>query len=94
MLDHREHMARLFADHFGSPPAKILGLFGLGLERTLAWITGCPHVRELIPFPRLMNRLTPRHARWERRLTPFGAACPRSRPPPATPGLPDTRSTE
>ena len=33
--------------------------FGLGLERTVAWITGRPHVRELIPFPRLMNRLTP-----------------------------------
>ena len=25
----------------------------------VAWITGRPHVRELIPFPRLMNRLTP-----------------------------------
>jgi asparaginyl-tRNA synthetase len=33
--------------------------FGLGIERTVAWITGRPHVRELIPFPRLMNRLTP-----------------------------------
>jgi asparaginyl-tRNA synthetase len=33
--------------------------FGLGVERTVAWITGRPHVRELIPFPRLMNRLTP-----------------------------------
>jgi asparaginyl-tRNA synthetase len=33
--------------------------FGLGLERTVAWITGRPHVRELIPYPRLMNRLTP-----------------------------------
>jgi asparaginyl-tRNA synthetase len=33
--------------------------FGLGLERTVAWITGRPHVRELIPFPRLMSRLTP-----------------------------------
>ena len=33
--------------------------FGLGVERTLAWITGRPHVRELIPFPRLMNRLDP-----------------------------------
>ncbi len=33
--------------------------FGLGLERTVAWITGRPHVRELIPVPRLMNRLTP-----------------------------------
>jgi asparaginyl-tRNA synthetase len=33
--------------------------FGLGLERTVAWITGRHHVREMIPFPRLMNRLTP-----------------------------------
>jgi asparaginyl-tRNA synthetase len=33
--------------------------FGLGLERTVAWLTGRPHVREMIPFPRLRNRLTP-----------------------------------
>ena len=33
--------------------------FGLGVERTVAWITGRPHVREMIPFPRLMNRLHP-----------------------------------
>lgn len=33
--------------------------FGLGLERTLAWITGRPHIREMIPFPRLINRLHP-----------------------------------
>ena len=33
--------------------------FGLGLERFVAWMTGRPHIRELIPYPRLMNRLTP-----------------------------------
>ena len=33
--------------------------FGLGVERTVAWITGRHHVRELIPFPRMMNRLYP-----------------------------------
>ncbi|MCY9218333.1 amino acid--tRNA ligase-related protein, partial [Bacillus haynesii] len=33
--------------------------FGLGLERTVAWICGSPHVRETIPFPRLLNRLYP-----------------------------------
>lgn len=33
--------------------------FGLGIERTVAWITGRHHIREMIPFPRLMNRLTP-----------------------------------
>jgi asparaginyl-tRNA synthetase len=33
--------------------------YGLGIERTVAWITGRPHVREMIPFPRLINRITP-----------------------------------
>jgi asparaginyl-tRNA synthetase len=33
--------------------------FGLGLERTVAWICGIRHVRETIPFPRLINRLGP-----------------------------------
>ena len=33
--------------------------FGLGLERTVGWICGLPHVRETIPFPRLMGRLHP-----------------------------------
>lgn len=33
--------------------------FGLGLERTVAWICGLHHVRETIPFPRLMDRLRP-----------------------------------
>ena len=33
--------------------------FGLGLERTVAWITGTEHVREAIPFPRLLNRIYP-----------------------------------
>ena len=33
--------------------------FGLGLERTVAWICGLPHVRETIPFPRMMNRVRP-----------------------------------
>jgi asparaginyl-tRNA synthetase len=33
--------------------------FGLGLERTIAWICGLPHIREAIPFPRLMHRLRP-----------------------------------
>jgi asparaginyl-tRNA synthetase len=33
--------------------------FGLGLERTVAWICGTEHVRETIPFPRLLNRLYP-----------------------------------
>ncbi|PRX41805.1 asparaginyl-tRNA synthetase [Planifilum fimeticola] len=33
--------------------------FGLGLERTVAWICGLDHVRETIPFPRMLNRLYP-----------------------------------
>jgi asparaginyl-tRNA synthetase len=33
--------------------------FGLGLERTMAWICGIEHIRECIPFPRLMGRLRP-----------------------------------
>jgi asparaginyl-tRNA synthetase len=33
--------------------------FGLGIERTVGWICGLEHVRESIPFPRLMDRLYP-----------------------------------
>ncbi len=33
--------------------------FGIGLERTVAWLCGLDHVRETIPFPRLLNRLRP-----------------------------------
>jgi asparaginyl-tRNA synthetase len=33
--------------------------FGLGLERTVGWICGVPHLRETIAFPRMMTRLTP-----------------------------------
>jgi asparaginyl-tRNA synthetase len=33
--------------------------FGLGLERTIAWICGIEHVREAIPFPRMLYRLYP-----------------------------------
>jgi asparaginyl-tRNA synthetase len=33
--------------------------FGLGVERSVAWICGLPHVRETIPFPRMLNRLSP-----------------------------------
>jgi asparaginyl-tRNA synthetase len=33
--------------------------FGLGLERTVAWITGRPHIREMIPFPRMLHRIYP-----------------------------------
>lgn len=41
---------------FGSVPHSG---FGLGLERTVAWMCGLSHVRETIPFPRMMGRLKP-----------------------------------
>lgn len=33
--------------------------FGLGLERTVKWITGAAHIRETIPFPRMIYRIVP-----------------------------------
>jgi len=33
--------------------------FGIGVERTLAWLAGLDHVRETIPFPRMLYRLKP-----------------------------------
>jgi asparaginyl-tRNA synthetase len=33
--------------------------FGIGVERTVAWIAGAEHLRECIPFPRLLHRLYP-----------------------------------
>lgn len=41
---------------FGTVPH---GGFGLGVERTLAWICGLKHIRETIPFPRMMGRVHP-----------------------------------
>jgi len=41
---------------FGSVPHSG---FGFGLERIVAWVCGLQHVRETIPFPRMINRLTP-----------------------------------
>jgi asparaginyl-tRNA synthetase len=41
---------------FGSVPH---AGFGLGVERTVSWICGLDHVRETIPFPRMIYRLTP-----------------------------------
>jgi asparaginyl-tRNA synthetase len=41
---------------FGSVPH---GGFGLGLERTISWLTGVEHVRECIPFPRTLQRIYP-----------------------------------
>jgi len=33
--------------------------FGMGLERVVAWVCGLEHVREAIPYPRMLHRLTP-----------------------------------
>ncbi len=33
--------------------------FGMGLERVVAWVTGAKHLREVIPFPRMLTRLYP-----------------------------------
>jgi asparaginyl-tRNA synthetase len=41
---------------FGSVPH---AGFGMGIERAVTWICGLEHVRETIPFPRMLYRLTP-----------------------------------
>jgi asparaginyl-tRNA synthetase len=41
---------------FGSVPHSG---FGMGIERTVAWICGIEHIREAIPFPRMINRVYP-----------------------------------
>jgi len=41
---------------YGSVPH---GGFGLGIERTVAWLAGIPHIRETIPFPRMLYRIFP-----------------------------------
>ncbi len=33
--------------------------FGIGLERLVQWMTGIRHIREVIPFPRMINRINP-----------------------------------
>jgi len=41
---------------YGSVPH---GGFGLGIERTVAWVCGLHHVRETLPWPRMLNRMYP-----------------------------------
>ncbi len=41
---------------YGSVPH---GGFGIGIERTVAWLCGLKHVRETIPFPRMLERIYP-----------------------------------
>ncbi|MEW6228819.1 MAG: asparagine--tRNA ligase [Bacillota bacterium] len=65
LLDHRIREHNLPAEaykwymdlrRYGSVPHSG---FGLGVERTVAWVCGLDHVRETIPFPRLLNRIYP-----------------------------------
>ncbi|PXA58058.1 asparagine--tRNA ligase [Staphylococcus pseudintermedius] len=55
-LDTKSYQYYLDLRKYGSVPHSG---FGLGLERTVAWIAGVEHVRETSPFPRLLNRLYP-----------------------------------
>ena len=41
---------------FGSVPH---GGFGMGIERAVAWLCGLKHVRETIPFPRMLDKIQP-----------------------------------
>ena len=69
--DSLEHLERQIAAHelprqafewyldvrrFGSFPHSG---FGMGIERCVTWICGVPHLREAIPYPRMLNRLYP-----------------------------------
>jgi len=55
-LDENEYSWYLDLRKYGSVPHTG---FGLGLERTVTWLSGIEHVRESIPFPRLLNRIYP-----------------------------------
>ena len=55
-LDEKEYQWYLDLRRFGSVPHSG---FGLGIERLVAWVTGVSHVRETIPFPRMLNHLRP-----------------------------------
>ncbi|HEY0069548.1 MAG TPA: amino acid--tRNA ligase-related protein, partial [Chloroflexia bacterium] len=33
--------------------------FGMGIERVVAWVCGVPHLRETIPFPRMLDKIYP-----------------------------------
>lgn len=55
-LDEKEYSWYLDLRRYGSTPH---AGFGLGVERTVAWITGVEHIRETIPFPRTINSIRP-----------------------------------
>ncbi len=55
-LNEKDYSWYMDLRRFGSVPHSG---FGLGVERTVAWMTGVEHVRETIPFPRMLNTLRP-----------------------------------
>lgn len=55
-LPREEYEWYLDLRRFGSVPH---GGFGMGIERVVAWICGLDHLREAIPYPRLLHRLRP-----------------------------------
>ncbi|PRY83245.1 asparagine--tRNA ligase [Alkalibacterium olivapovliticus] len=55
-LDTKEYEWYLDLRNYGSVPHSG---FGLGLERVVTWLSGTEHIREAIPFPRLLNRIYP-----------------------------------
>ncbi|MDZ4199438.1 MAG: asparagine--tRNA ligase [Kiritimatiellia bacterium] len=55
-MDPEPYQWYLDLRRYGSVPH---GGFGLGIERTVAWICGLNHVRETIPFARLLGRMSP-----------------------------------
>ncbi len=55
-LPEEEFQWYLDLRRFGSVPHSG---FGLGIERTVKWITGAQHIREVIPFPRMIHRIVP-----------------------------------
>jgi len=55
-LDPADYAWYLDLRKYGTVPH---GGFGLGVERTVAWICGLKHIRETIPFPRMMGKFYP-----------------------------------
>jgi asparaginyl-tRNA synthetase len=55
-LDKADYWWYLDLRRYGTVPH---GGFGMGVERTVAWITGNHHIRECIPFPRMLYRIYP-----------------------------------
>ena len=55
-LPQEEYEWYLDLRRYGSVPH---GGFGLGVERTVAWICGIKHIREAIPYPRMMGKVYP-----------------------------------